>query len=459
MEQLLEIFRLAIFLIAVVIYCYLFMIPNTFCSIITVKTSFKMGLPQEELSDFPKLNVSDCFKLDYYDNGFPFYTSVYLEHHINQELIPLVDTGTDWSGRVQAQYIPTFYIEGVRLFYIKNGFLAMHRTIVSDYNHFIDIANSSVDMNKNKINNLNTTKGYRYVITSVSDWGWVFAHMFTDIFGPLIFVDESIWNLKPILILPDGIWDVGRLLLDAMGHSDIELMIVKDEIIYAENLFVAAGYARISPSGHYSIPALKKLIFKYYELEKNKPVNYGFMNKKVGWRHFYNLNDLIKIIEQEHNISFIFLSVNQPKQTEFIKTMSTLRIFVAPCGSIGFNCIYTHDGTGSLSLAAQILDMHQYHFAMDAKTWHVSVIHQYLYHWGWAGNASIPRCVNAFNILKYAVDHQKWPIDHHLFLPIDEQMYRKHGGHPPNFTQKTDDPIHELYSKYLKHNIHYNITI
>ena len=433
------------------------MIPNLFCSKFTVNTSIKMILQQEELNDFPKLNVSECFRLDYCSDNFPFYTSVYKEHHINQDSIPLVYTGTEWGGKVQLQYIPTFYIEAVRIFYIKNGFLAKERTIVSNYNNFIDVINSSIDMNKDKIKNFNTTKGYRYVITSVSDWGEIFAHMFVDIFGPLIFVDESIWNLKPIMILPAGVFDVGRLLLNVIGHPDIELKILKDEIVYAENLYVAAGYSQVCPSGHFSIPILKKLIFKYYELDNNKPMYYGYMNKKKGWRHFYNLNELIKIIEDEHNISFIHLRINEPNQTEFIKTMSTLRIFIAPCGSIGYNCIYTHNGTGSLSLAAQLLDIPQYHFAMDTNTWHVSVIHQYQHHWGFGGNASIPRCVYAFNILKYAVDHQRWPTNHRLFIPIDENIYRKYGGNPPNFTQLTDGPIWKLYTKYLKNT--YNKTV
>ena len=243
-----------------------------------------------------------------------------------------------------------------------------------------------------------------------------------------------------------------------MGHSDIELKTIKRDIVYAENLYVVAGYSIIGSSGHYSIPALKKLVFKYYQLDKNQPLYYGYMNKKVGRRHFYNLNDLIKVIEQEHNISFIFLRVNKPNQAAFIKTMSTLRIFVAPCGSIGFNCIYTHDRTGSLGIAAQILDMPQCRFAMDTNTWHVSVIHQHIRHSrSRGGNATIPRCVYAFNILKYAVENQKWPSDHHLFIPVDEDVFRKFGGNPPNFSQRTDGPVLHLYKKYSENYV--NITV
>ena len=109
------------------------------------------------------------------------------------------------------------------------------------------------------------------------------------------------------------------------------------------------------------------------------------------------------------------------------------------------------EGTGSLSLAANRMDMHQFHFALSLNTWHVSVIHPFLEHWyGSAGNATIPRCQYAFSVLKYAVEHQKWPYNHGLFQPINEKMYRDFIGNPPDFSLQPNKVIMELYDVYLK---------
>ena len=408
---------------------------------------------QRNYKNFPIFNIKNCKQIYFSNPSFPYYKSVFLDHSIDEDFITRVYTGIDWENNVIPTYAPTYYIEAVNIYYIKHGFVGNSRLIVSEYNNFFDVTNSSIHLDERRYNDIKkytTTDGYRYVLTAVTDFGHIFAHMFTDVFGPFLFVNESIWDLKPIVCLQSGIPDVVRWLLDATGHTDIEFRILNKEIIYAENLYVVSGYSKICTSGHYTMPILRNHIFKYYHLEQNKPINYGYMNKKKGHRHFKNLGELINILEQNYNISFIHLKINEPNRAEFARTISTLKIFITPCGSIGFNCILMKEKTGTLSLAANYIDMHHYHFTLCLKIWHVSVIHPNMLHYGSSGNLNMTRCLYSFKVLKIAVENQKWPTNYNLFAPINETLYRSISGDPANFNINPQPVIIALYKSYIQ---------
>ena len=409
-------------------------------------------LPQEKFENFPRFEIKKCRQINITDPSYPYCKRVFLDFHIDQDFIPRLYIGNDWPRSVVSAYLAAFFIEAVNIYYIKNGFVGNDRLIVSDYYNFIDVTNTNVKLQGvyNKYAKYNTTHGYRYVLTAITSWGFVFGHMFTDVFGPLIFLDESIWDLKPILCLPTGILEVGRLFLDAMGHTDIECRILNKEIIYAEHLYAVSGYAKHCVSGFYTMPILREYLHKYYNLEKSKPTNYGFVNKRVGRRHFTNLKELIETFQQQYNISFIPIHINQPNRREFAKTVSTLKIWVSSCGSIGFNCVFMKEKTGIFSLSAGSVDIHHFHFTLCIKMWHVSVIHPKMTHYGKSGMANITRCIYSFNVLWYAVENQKWPKNNNLFLPMNETIYREYAGNTPNFNLDLSSVINHLYDIYVQ---------
>ena len=409
--------------------------------------------PQVKFDTFPQFEIEKCRQINTANPSYPYCKRVYLDNHIDQDFITRIYIGSDWSGDVIKAYLPSFFIEAVNIHYIKNGFVGSERLIVSDYHNFIDITNTNINLHGASYDNYakyKTTHGYRYVLTAVTDWGFVFGHMFTDVFGPFIFLNESVWDLKPIVCLPTGILEVARLFLDAMGHTDIECRILNNEIIYAEHLYAVSGYAKFCVSGFYTMPILREYLHKYYHLEKSKPINYGFVEKIEAHRHFTNLQELIQTFQQQYNISFIPLHINQPNRTEFAKTVSTLKIWVSSCGSIGFNCVFMKEKTGVFSLSAGAVDIHHFHFTLCIKMWHVAVIHPNMLHYGGPGIANITRCIYSFNVLWYAVENQKWPKNNNLFLPINEKFYREYAGNTPDFNVDTSSVVKRLYEIYIQ---------
>ena len=405
---------------------------------------------QETFHKFPSFNLSLCKKIAFSDPSFPKFKKYYHERHLNTSTLPLVYAGRFWSHLTIATYTATYFIEAVNVFYVKNGFVGPHRLIASNYTNFFDVTNTTINLNRNKLKDVKTTHGYRYVLTAVTDCGHFFAHILTDIFGPLMFLDPKIWDLKPVLVIQSGSAIDMKEYLNIIGYPNIQIIILNNEIIYGENLYVVSGYSQLCTSGFYSLPILQKYMFQYYKLDNIKPDKYGYMNKRPGRRHFTNLNKLIKTIEENYNISFIELKVNEPSRVEFARLFSSLKICVAPGGSIGFNCILMQNGTGTLALSADQMDMHQMHFTVNTHNWHVSVLHPNMHHWYGSGEANITRCMYAYNVLNYAIEHQKWPLGHHLFSPINETAYRESVGIPPDFTLKPIGVINKLYEEYIK---------
>ena len=312
-------------LLPLVLPCLLFVFISVTANFMVKNLGFlnktEPVLLQEKFEKFPVFDLSKCSKINSSDTAFPYVRTVFFDHHIDDNKTPLVYTGNNWGKRFIETYAATFYIEAVNIYYIRNGFVGNYRLIVSNYTNFIDVTNTSFEI-KERYAAYNTTEGYRYVITAVTDWGRIYAHMFTDVFGPLLFVEEDIWKLKPILCLHSAIPDLVYQYLDIMGHSDIQLKVLNNEVIYAENLFAVSGYSPLATSGFYSMDKLRKLVYNYYQLHNNKQINYGYMNRNGTTRHFSNMDELISIFEQQHGISFIYLKANQPSRESFAKIMS-----------------------------------------------------------------------------------------------------------------------------------------
>ena len=404
---------------------------------------------QSNINNFEPFDFKNCICINSSDPPFPPFKTFYYERKTDPNRVPLAYVGKDYKGDSACLFAATFYLEAINLFYIHNGYLGDNCVVGMDGNYLLDIYNSSKVVESKKKLNYPTKKGFRYVLSALTPYTSCFGHWISDVIGPLMYIDESIWELDPVLCLPYIDPAIVKQYLSIIGHSNIKHVTIKQEMVFAEHLYVLRGKTEIKTSGFHSFSILREKIFNYYNLHSIQPTDYGYMNKERQ-RHFTNLKELIETLERENsNVTFKFVVVNQPDRTTFAKTMCTFKIFISPCGSIANNFIFMHNNTGYITLSSLLIDFPNLKTALDMNIFLITVIHRRMRHFNSRGTANIPRVSYCFKILEEAIRIKKWPNDHKLFLPFNEEYYRSKVGNPPNYTLQAGHLVQYLYNEYL----------
>ena len=415
--------------------------------IILIKISF--FLPQSEIDQFEPFNFKESICINYKDPQFPPFDTFIYEKHTDPTRLPLAFVGRDYKNDTASLFASTFYMEAYDIFHVHNGYIGDNCIVAMEGNYLLDVYNSTKKVESKKRCNYPTNCGFRHVLAAITPWT-SFGHFINDIIGPLMLIEEYIWDLDPVFCCPPFDASIVRQYLDIAGHSNIKYVQLKNQMIFAENLYVIRGKTEYETSGFYTLNILRRKIFSYYNLSAVQPNDYGYMNKH-GQRHFTNLKELIETLEQENeNVSFKFVSVNSPDRTTYAKTMATFKLFISPCGSIAYNMIFMHENTGYITLSSLLIDFPNLKTALDINIFLITITHRNMWHFRSKGDANIKRVSYCFKILQQAIQQKKWPNDHKLFLPFNENYYREKVGKDPDYTLEVGQVVGHLYYEYMK---------
>ena len=416
--------------------------------IVNIKTSKFFG--KSNTNKYEPFDFKNSICINSSDPSFPPFTTFYYERKTDPNRIPLAFVGTNYKGDTACLFAATFYLEAINLFYIRNGYLGDSCIVGMEGNYLLDVYNSTRQVENKKNANYPTTKSFPYVITALTPWTTCFGHWLTDVIPLLLYLDESVWNMDPVFCFPPIDPNIVQQYFEIIGHPNTKCVTLRHEMVFAENLYVLRGKSEIHTAGFHSFPLLRQKIFDYYNLHAVKPTDYGYMNKERQ-RHFTNLKELVQTLEQENEkVSFKFVVVNLPDRTTFAKTMATFKLFISPCGSIAYNYIFMHENTGYITLSSRLIDFPNLKSTLDINIFLITVIHQSMSHFNSRGKVDIKRVAYCFKILNQAIEIKKWPTDHKLFLPFNEDYYREKVGNPPNYTLEAGHIIKPLYEEYLK---------
>ena len=142
--------------------------------------------------------------------------------NFSQDDQSLVYTGKDYNPWCFNQvYVHAVFYERMNLYLLHNAYIQGYEQLGTK-GYYIDMYNCKwyYDPIKAKEkNNCNTSRvGYKYVIAPIARWLPTFGHWITDCICPLMFVDEWIWNLNPVVCLPRNPKELFREYMKILGH-------------------------------------------------------------------------------------------------------------------------------------------------------------------------------------------------------------------------------------------------
>ena len=87
-----------------------------------------------------------------------------------------------------------------------------------------------------------------------------------------------------------------------------------------------------------------------------------------------------------------------------------------PAGSICFNTIYMHDGTGLVTLLADSIDFPQFMLCHCIRIWNIAILHEHMGHSdGHSDYGNAEKILENIQRMIYTIEHQHYPPDHNLF--------------------------------------------
>ena len=406
---------------------------------------------RERLSDYPQFNSNNLKIILMKDMNI--YKTFINHDDFLQERQTLVYTGKDYNPKCFNQaYVHAIFYERVDVMIFQNAFIQGWNAICTEgyrydlYNNFKDIYTPQYAQFSSRYK---TIDGYRYVIAPIARWLPTFGHWITDCICPLLFLEDWIWNLNPVICLDNVGEELFREYMKIMGHDNVTLVNRHNGYIYGETMFVVKGYAPEIPCGVKSLPILVERISKYYGLESIKPEYYGYMNKDNSNRRILNFKEIISKLEEENHIEIKELYVNRPDRITFARTIASLKLLICPGGSIAYNAIFTKQNTGFITLDSECLEGPVLQIACHLKVWHIEIMHPGVPHFNHPFHGNIGRTLYSFRVLNYAIEHQHWP-QNNLFSPYNFTLFKQHLKNneiPQNL--QVNKFIPELFKIYL----------
>ena len=426
---------------------------------------FYSGSPWEVVSDgnkeveFHQYSIANAQIKRLHD--IPIFKTYLFHSDFDQENQTLVYTGRDYNPICFNQaYVHAIFYERVDLYIFSKAYIQGAEQLGTD-GYFYDLYNFSAVYNPEdaqRRNRYRTRVGYKYVIAPIVRWLPTFGHWITDCICPLMYIEDWIWNLNPVIALSGVPQEMFQEYMKILGHENIKLVDRKYGFVYGETMFVIKGYAPEIPCGVRSLPALVEKISEFYDLKDIKPLYYGYMNKDNLNRRITNMKELISAIEDKYGVSFKELKVNRPDRKSFARSMASLKLLLCSGGSIAFNVIMMKQGTGFLTLDSECLEGPNLQIACHLKLWHIEIMHPYMRHFNHPGPGNITRALYSFKVLDYAIDHQRWPAQHNLYCPYNFTLFKTFltGNELPQ-NLKVDEFNPQLFSIYLKS--HENVVL
>ena len=255
-----------------------------------------------------------------------------------------------------------------------------------------------------------------------------FGHWINDGLTAIVSLPQWVWDLDPVLVSKV---ERGMILehMKAVGLGHIQV-IFPGNYVYGEHVFLCKGGECYNSFGLHSYPEIRKRFQQYYELDKVKPVNYFFVNKEKGIRHFPNYPEIIEAARLATNINWVEKSINYRDRRETAITYASCKILVIPCGSLTFNAIFLHNRTGIVSLMGDNVDYPQLKLTTPLNIWVIGIIHKNISHRGGHGNGDLERIVINLKRMIYTIENQRFPpVDyfHPYNLDLAWQIYFQHG--------------------------------
>ena len=293
----------------------------------------------------------------------------------------------------------------------------------------------------------NVTNIYENIVIVPLMFETSYGHWINDCLAALLWIPQWVWSLKPVFVskLFSPSW---KLFIMAIGLNDIEIVDYTNEFVYAENIFVCKAAEQWHGFSFHSFFDLKKKFYDYFHLDRVTPDHYYFMNKEVGRRHFVNLKDILDLAIKQTNLNWHFLDQKEYIFSRIPVVFATIRILVCPSGSISFNCLFMHNGTGQVCLSSKLIDLPQLRMNAATQIWTICVTHSEMLHYGTVGYAHAELVIINIKRIIYTVQHQKYPPND-LYPCFDKEFAKEifyHYG--DNFTDYND------WIEYLK-NKHY----
>ena len=390
---------------------------------------------------------------------FPLYKTLFFHKQFSQEQQSLVYTGNDYTLSFDQSYVHAIFYERVDI-YILNEAYIKGLAILGTQGYFYDIYNIS-DINDTikaqKKHNKTYQMGFRYVIAPIVSCFPNFGDWIIEYFCPLMYIDEWIWDLNPVVCLPNVPQDLFDEYMKILGHDNVVLVDRNDDFVYGKTMFVIKGFTPKIPYGVNSLPLLAEKISNYYGLNKIIPKNYGYMNKKKRKRRITNMKKLISSIKRQYKINFIKLQVDHPNRTTFAKLMASLKLLLCPGGYIAYNILMMQSGTGFITLHSSCIEGPSLQIACHLNLWHIQVINSNIHRSKFFGPGNLTRVSYSFKIIHYAIEHQKWPINHNIFCPNNFSLYQKYltDDQPQNLG--VNEFIPDQYASYLNSHLNDNI--
>ena len=277
---------------------------------------------------------------------------------------------------------------------------------------------------------------------------WLYGHWLNEGLSMIISMPQEILDLRPVIITSTDP-ELIHFTLQVFGMDYFPIFDTKTKFVYGKNVYMCKAFEDVHGFGITTYPRIKAALRQFFNLEAIKPTEYIFMNKKPKQhRYFTNLNDVIALAKKETNLDWKLIDIDYKQRETFAKTIASAKIYVVPCGSIAFNALYMADGTGLVTIGAQLIDYPNQRFAYFINIWCITVIHHSMSHNFKPCQAIPENVVKCIKIMNYAVENQKWPENHKLMESFNikyiDNLYSKEGDKFILF----DNVMHDLVQLY-----------
>ena len=360
-----------------------------------------------------------------------------------------------YPGTVSCPIFPTIR-EIIEYYYIKNVWVSsLNERIVTKGNYGFKIL-EQISQNDPQFKGGLAIAKYKNVLFLPFKYQWIYGHWLNEGLSMIISMPQQILKLNPVIITSYNL-DTVKFTLSLFNLSHLKVVNTKENFVFGENVFMCKAFEDVHGFGLTTFPKMKEQFRKYFELDKIKPTEHIFINRKPKEnRYFKNINEVIQLAKNQTNIDWKLIEVNISEREQFAKTFGSTKVLVIPAGSLSFNMLYMADCTGIVTMAANLIDYPGQRLAYFVNIWCITVLHHTFQHLQFHNKKSCianpHNVVHCIKIVLYAVDNQKWPDKHELMesfnIPLIQNKIKKYGNQFIDFDEIMSESI-DNYNLHL----------
>ncbi|EAX99696.1 hypothetical protein TVAG_468660 [Trichomonas vaginalis G3] len=256
---------------------------------------------------------------------------------------------------------------------------------------------------------------YEDVISVGSKWVIMYGHWICDALAPLLFLPQEIMN-KSIFLLPVNS-SIYREALEVFGFSSDRILFLEhNQWVFAHHFHTVYNPETVQGCIHIGLKKLSNMMRKRFNTTNIVPTRYGFYNRPMGNRHFFNFFEFLEIAKFRFpEIRIFVLETLYPTFRESVIAYASCLMYFGPTGSNFANLVWMNPHTVCIVGFGNMHDDPVIANALIKNIWIVSFQVPGMYHHGsFTGTIDFPLAIKAINKGLFVLKNQRWPENNEI---------------------------------------------